>query len=702
MSADGVDPDSGTATDQRPQRGEATGAAMDAVDSAVSGDGELQAPSVSDSPVRAGIGLLAVVLGLAAVVGVDAVPALPFDATLVTFVAGLALALGAVVLVRRAFADLTTAETPDVEYRGSVTVPGTEFDASLDDAIHGVGRRRIAARQEVVERLRDATVAVYAQAERVSDDEARERIADGTWTDDSVAAGFLAGESRVSSTTDQVRTLVGRGSKLSAHADRVLAELTALAPGLATDERDTGADDSRDEADTGDGTEDGADTDRPATHRTTAPTRQQVDRRTGRWTGLSGLGLLTVGVGLWASQANVSPGLVVATAVVVGAAGYVSLSSPPPVSLTVDRALSPDDPAPGDDVTVTVSVTNTGDALVPDLRLVDGVPPAVRVTDGSPRFATALRSGETVTFSYTVEAVRGEHAFEPVHVVARDFSGAVERERHVAPESGGVLASGLELAADEAVPVHPHTAQRVGRVVTDTGGSGVELHSVREYQRGDPMSRIDWNRVAATGEFATLLFREEHAATVVLLVDAREAAAVAPRVDAPSAVEHSVAAADVVLSSLVDAGDSVGLAALSSEWCWLEPRGGAGQLARARQLLETYPAFDGRPPDGGFYGEIEERRLRRELPSDAQLLLCSPLCDDGAVTIARQLHARGFPVTVVSPDPTARATTGQRLAAVERAMRVSRLRRSGVRVVDWDTDQPLATALDAAQRRWSA
>ncbi|MFC7138707.1 DUF58 domain-containing protein [Halosimplex aquaticum] len=702
MSPDDVDPDPGTATDQRLQRGDATGAAMDAVDAAVAGDVELQAPSIRDHPIRAALGLVIVVLGIAAVVGVDAVPELPFDATLVTFVAGLSLALGALIMVRRAFAAVSTAETADVEYRESVSVPGTEFDSLLHGAVHGMGGRRLSARQTVVERLREAAVSIYAQAERIPEAEARERVDDGTWTDDAVAAQFLTGESRVSSTSDQVRTLVGRGSKLAAHADRVIAELTELAPGLSAGDVAAGA---TADPSAGRGDESGSDEDdgdRPEIRRTGAPTRRQVDRRTDRWTGLTGLGLLCIGVGLWASHANVPPGLVVATAVVAGAAGYVYLSSPPPVSLSVEREFAPAEPAPGDEVTVTVSVTNTSDSLAPDLRVVDGVPPAVRVVDGSPRFATALRPEETVSFSYTVEAVRGEHAFDPVHVVVRDFSGALERERHVAAESGAVLAADLELAADESIPVHPHTAQRVGRVVTDTGGSGVELHSVREYQRGDPMSRIDWNRVAATGEFATLLFREEHAATVVLLIDAREEAYVAPRVDARSAVEHSVAAADVVISSLVGAGDSVGLAALSPEWCWLEPRGGAAQSARARRLLETHAAFDGRPPDGDFYGEIEERRLRRELPADAQLLLCSPLCDDGAVAIVRQLHARGFPVTVVSPDVTARATTGQRLAAVERAMRISRLRRSGVRVVDWDTDRPLETALDAAHRRWSA
>jgi uncharacterized protein (DUF58 family) len=58
-------------------------------------------------------------------------------------------------------------------------------------------------------------------------------------------------------------------------------------------------------------------------------------------------------------------------------------------------------------------------------------------------------------------------------------------------------------------------------------------------------------------------------------------------------------------------------------------------------------------------------------------------------------------VTVVSPDATGGPSTGQRLAAVERAVRLSRLRRSGVRVVDWDTDRPLRAAIETAEGRWS-
>lgn len=98
-------------------------------------------------------------------------------------------------------------------------------------------------------------------------------------------------------------------------------------------------------------------------------------------------------------------------------------------------------------------------------------------------------------------------------------------------------------------------------------------------------------------------------------------------------------------------------------------------------------------------------RAAPELSHDAaaaQLVVLSPLCDDRAIRIAREFHARGHPVTIVSPDATGTRTNGQRLAAIERAVRLSRLQCGGVRVVDWDPDETLQTAVEAAERRWSA
>lgn len=649
-------------------------------------------------------GLLVLALTAAAIAGAEGVPAVPNNPGPIIVLALATGTLAFALFVRRVFGDTDRATTTDVEYRRSVAVPGTDFDTMLHRATHGVGGQRYKAIRRVHDRLTGAAVSVYAHARRIPEEEAETAIEAGTWTDDDTGA-FLSEEGAgISPTVDQLRTLIGLDSKLRLHADRIVAALAEMTSGIDSDDpvdggsgSETGRSDGAEAGDEDDGSETAAE---PTVTDTRGHRRREADRRTGRWRGVGALTLIALAGGLYAAWSDTTPSLVVAAAALVGAAGYVSLARPPEVSLIVERDLSTADPAPGETVTVTVTVTNAADSMVPDFRLTDGVPPGLVVSGGSPRYATALRGGESVTYSYAIEASRGHHVFEPMQVLARDFSGAVERERHVETGEPTVLSCGLQLVADEDVPVHPHTARRVGRVTTDTGGSGVELHSVREYRRGDPLSRVDWNRVASTGEFATLQFREEHAATVVLLVDARKQAYVAPRVDGPSAVEYEIAAADVVLSSLVSAGDSVGLAALSPELCWLEPRGGRGQAARARRLLETHSAFGARRPEKTFHGGIGERWLRRELPSDAQLVMFSPLCDDDAVMIARSLHARDYPVTIVSPDVTRRETTGQRLAAVERGIRISLLRRVGVRVVDWDADTPLETALDAADRRW--
>jgi uncharacterized protein (DUF58 family) len=59
-------------------------------------------------------------------------------------------------------------------------------------------------------------------------------------------------------------------------------------------------------------------------------------------------------------------------------------------------------------------------------------------------------------------------------------------------------------------------------------------------------------------------------------------------------------------------------------------------------------------------------------------------------------------VTIVSPDPSADGSPGQRLARAERTARMTDLRGKGIRVIDWSPGEELATAIDRASRRWSA
>ncbi|MFB6219561.1 MAG: DUF58 domain-containing protein, partial [Halobacteriaceae archaeon] len=120
-----------------------------------------------------------------------------------------------------------------------------------------------------------------------------------------------------------------------------------------------------------------------------------------------------------------------------------------------------------------------------------------------------------------------------------------------------------------------------------------------------------------------------------------------------------------------------------------------------RELLARDPAFAARPPDEEFYSLPWLRRLRRRLEGDAQVVVVTPLADDLASILPRWIEGYGFPVTVVSPDPTGDRTTGQRLARVERALRLTDLRARGIRAVDWAWDEPLDVALLRAAERWN-
>ncbi|WP_135828536.1 DUF58 domain-containing protein [Halorussus halobius] len=415
-------------------------------------------------------------------------------------------------------------------------------------------------------------------------------------------------------------------------------------------------------------------------------------RPTNRWLGVSAVALLAGALGIVFSR----PPVLLSGVVGVAFAAYARTASAPDVDLDVTRTVSDDEPLPGEEVRINLTVENAGDAMLPDLRIVDGVPDAIPVTDGSPRLGTALRPGKTARLSYVVTAERGDHEFGPVTVVARDFSGATEVETEVECETGVRCVPKLGTTVD--VPLRAQTTRYTGRVTTDDGGSGVEFHATREYRRGDPLSRVDWNRLARTGELTTVEFREERAASVVVVVDTREAAYLARDDDERNAVQYGVDAAGRMVTKLLDAGDRVGLASLGPETCWLAPGSGHEQRARARDLLATHPSFSAVPSEEVFYPTTRIRWLRKRLPASTQVVFVTPLCDDVGPSVARRLDAEGHLVTVVSPDPTATATAGQRFARAERAHRVSDLRRAGVRVVDWDTDDPFGVALARTAR----
>jgi uncharacterized repeat protein (TIGR01451 family) len=451
------------------------------------------------------------------------------------------------------------------------------------------------------------------------------------------------------------------------------------------------------------------------------------------------------GVGLVATLALTAFGLLYANGTLLAAAAipltyvlYGTVSRVPPVDVAVERSFDQPDPRPGETVTVTLTVENTGDSVLPDCRVIDGVPAELAVTDGSPRVCVALSPGDATEWSYTVVAKRGEYEFDDPVVRLRSLA-ATERLTESVPADGDVGLSCANTVAD--APIDDSTLPRAGTLPTDSGGSGLEFYATRQYQTGDPMNRLNWRHYAKTGEFVTVQYRRERAVRTVVLVDARRVGRVTARPGYPTGAELCAYAGERLYDALEEAGIATTVAAVGVDGetpsglvdpdglAWVDPaeNGHTGRVRRLFDELQALADRNARPEglddvrdrrgerdadgeaaptghaegisptqstDGGAPSSSDDiRRFLARLPPEAQVVVCSPALDAWPVDLARSLSVRGYPRVVVSPDVTDGDSPGQRVLAERRRHRLTALERSGATTVSWNLDQPIDYAL---------
>ena len=454
-----------------------------------------------------------------------------------------------------------------------------------------------------------------------------------------------------------------------------------------------------------------------------------TDVRTGRWRVAAPATLALVSLGLLYA----SPLLLSSALVPLGYAVYGALSAvPADANVRVERVVSEGAPTPGERVTVTVTVTNASETVLPDVRVIDGVPAELAVVSGSPRRTLSLRPGESATVEYAVVARRGEFPFEDASVRLRSLAASSIRTESVTVQGDDRLTCRYPLSDAAAEATTPRLS---GTHPTDSGGPGTEFHSTREYRSGDPRSRIDWRRLAKTGDLATVSFREERAVRTVLVVDAREPGRVAPRPGVPTGAELAGYAGERLFEALTGAGAVTSVTALGVDGAatdapvrpgdlpWADGTADATttlarsvfaavQAAVGTQPRTDDPLGDGTPADEGATtddepvrsgeadagvgasGEDERARLLlAQLPPAAEVVLVSPLLDDRPVSLVRTLRSQGHPVTVVSPDVTDTGSVGGTVAGVERRRRLRAVAAAGARTSNWTPEGSLERAL---------
>lgn len=665
--------------------------------------------------VSAAIGVVLVLAGIGVLVSPEIADAIPLTEALLAPVAVVGLLLGLWRIRVRWQTTPGHLSLPDPEVPFALPTPGDD----LDELVYGYterGEGTLEYPERIGERLREVAIAALVDRENITQDEALDRLEAGSWTDNQYAAAYFSSQISLPdpSPRERLNRLLNRGEHPYRRQIRETVDSIVAATDVIVDRQDPDVEEESSGWRAKLGLDQGTSNERQAIDpSSTATARYDPDDGeqvtdtvryhetawTNRWLGIDAFALIAGTLGVIAVQ----PSLLLIAGVAVVYAAYAHLESPSELhSLRVERTIDEPAPSPGDAVTVTVTVENEGESMIPDLRLVDLVPANMRVIEGSPRAYTVLRPGNRTVLQYTMIAERGIHEW-PLLAVGGGFTGTFEREAVIeASGDGSVLECLPRLRTVADVPVRMQTTVFEGGVETDMGGAGLEFHSIRDYQPNDPMRRVDWKRLARTGELATIDLRVEQAANVVLLFDAREGAYVSHEPGAPHALDRAVTAANDVYAALTDAGDLVGVAAFDTVPCWLRPNAGSAHDEAVRRLFATHPALSSLPPDlldieSGYIDPM--KHVRRQLPSSAQVMLFSPLVSDYAAEVARQLDYAGHRVTVISPDPTNNETMGQRLGRVERALRINQVREAGIRVIDWPTDRSLALTFERAQRR---
>jgi len=554
---------------------------------------------------------------------------------------------------------------PAPERRPRYRRPGGEFRA-LVDSVGLAGRRAVDAddetpRERLHAELNGLAVAVLVRTTGCQPAEARDRLDNGAWTDDDRAAAFFTDGLTPPLSVRERLPVPATDPPLVRRARHAVRELGRAVEG----ERD----------DPGYG---GESRQNPET--TYWPTADlPAERSTGRRRQVAVAVLLASGIGVFAG----APGLLLVGSFGIAIAATARFVSPSP-SLAVERTVSEESPEPGDAVTVTVTVRNESDRTAADLRVLDGVPAGLTVIEDTPRCATALRPGRATTFSYTVEVVPGRHTFETPLVIAGGFVGATEAVEAVETATETTLDCGFDREDPPVPDVQSQVTVDPGRLSADATGAGVEFDTVREYRAGDPPGRIDWRHRAKTGDLATVSFVEPRRPRVLLVVDARAAAYVADPEGIP-APRHAARGAFHLGNGLLADARPVGLTVLGGD-TWLPPAGGTEQRERLRRALagESVPWT---PPSESDATDAAAR-LTARLDPDTQVVLFSPLSDDGIVDLCRRLDAAGHAVRVHSPDCTDAETVEEAYGRLQRWRRLSELRGEGIRVEDWNPGSP--------------
>jgi uncharacterized protein (DUF58 family) len=217
--------------------------------------------------------------------------------------------------------------------------------------------------------------------------------------------------------------------------------------------------------------------------------------------------------------------------------------------------------------------------------------------------------------------------------------------------------------------------------------SGIEFAGIRRYVAGDAARRINWPVSTRRGALHVTTFAAERPVDVVVMIDAFSDVGPAGR----SSLDLAVRGATGLASAALRQRDRVGLVILGGRLQWLTPSLGERQFYR---VIEAVMAVR---RDRSYLQPDLAHVPRAALPPAAAVVVFSPLLDDRALEVVRDLRERGAQVSVVDvltvePPDVGRGRRAQlalRLWRLEREAMRFILADIGIAVRAWDGEGPV-------------
>ena len=226
---------------------------------------------------------------------------------------------------------------------------------------------------------------------------------------------------------------------------------------------------------------------------------------------------------------------------------------------------------------------------------------------------------------------------------------------------------------------------------------------MREYQSGDPRNRINWKLSERhIRSIYTNDFERERIADIVLILDARMSSEI--RLGNESLFDYAVRATASLADGFLTDENRVGLLIYGYDPKWTFPGYGSLHKKRIEKAL-----LKAKTEEAGLFERLDRLPIHR-FPARSQIVMINPLLNDDRSTFTR-LKKCAFEILVISPDPIDFEKKGltaldnpriskniqiaARIAGLERELRIRKLSKLGIRIVNWQVD----TSFDQAIHR---